>query len=149
MSLLKSHSGFTLMELLLVIGMLGIMAALVISAINPTKQLGEARDTQRRSDINQLKKSVLQYVIDGNDEGTLPLTIGTAIAICSSANTGASCNGTGTGYDASYLVPNYLTDIPSDPDIVNSGVSGYHIYKDNGTFLQVCSPSLDEACAGG
>lgn len=43
------HSGFTLMELLIVIGVLGILAAGLLAAIDPFEQLKKARDTNNRS----------------------------------------------------------------------------------------------------
>ena len=57
-------SGFTLIELLLVIGIIAILAAIVIVAINPSKQLGDARDAQRRSDVNTILNGFWQYAID-------------------------------------------------------------------------------------
>ena len=70
----SARKGFTLIELLLVIGIIAILAAIVIVAINPTKQLGDARDAQRRSDVNTLLNAIWQYAIDNG--GNLPCQSG-------------------------------------------------------------------------
>ena len=59
-----AKAGFTLVELLMVIGIIGVLAAIVVVAINPTKQLGSARDTKRRSEVNSILNAVSQYAID-------------------------------------------------------------------------------------
>ena len=45
-------SGFTLVELLIVIGLLGAIALIVISAINPIEQSNRARDTKYKADVD-------------------------------------------------------------------------------------------------
>ena len=50
-----------------------ILAGIVILAINPTKQLGDTRNAERRSDVLTLLNAVYQYSIDRN--GSLPSTI--------------------------------------------------------------------------
>ncbi len=56
--------GFTLIELLLVIGIIAILAAIVIVAINPTRQLGQARDTQRANSVRTILNAATQYYVD-------------------------------------------------------------------------------------
>lgn len=46
--------GFTMIELLIVIAVLGILAVAVLSAINPIEQINRSRDTGGRSDAEQL-----------------------------------------------------------------------------------------------
>src|SRR3989339_286724 len=53
--------GFTLVELLIVIGLLGAIALIVISAINPIEQSNRARDTKFKSDGSNLVSAIERY----------------------------------------------------------------------------------------
>lgn len=55
----KKQTGFTIVELLIVIVVIGILAAITIVAYNGIQN--RARDTQRRSDIAQIKKALQAY----------------------------------------------------------------------------------------
>ncbi len=55
------EGGFTLVELLIVIGLLGAIAIIVISAINPIEQSNRARDTKYRADATQLISAIERY----------------------------------------------------------------------------------------
>src|SRR4030065_2746270 len=86
----QSRSGFTLLEVLLVIAIIAILAAIVIIAINPSKQLAEARNAQRRSDINTILNAVYQYSID--NKGSIPASITTSITeICKTGVASGTC----------------------------------------------------------
>lgn len=132
----KFRYGFTLIELLLVIGIIAILAAIVIVAINPTKQLGDARDAQRRSDVNTILNAVYQYAIDNN--GTLPSGIPTgtassAIEICRTTIADSACevNASQSGVNLESLTGSYLVGVPVDPQAVNSTGTFYKIHKDS------------------
>ncbi|MBU2213454.1 type II secretion system GspH family protein [Patescibacteria group bacterium] len=140
---------FTLIELLLVIGIIAILASIVIVAINPTKQLGDARNAQRRSDVNTVLNAVYQYAIDNN--GTLPGAIptGTAKLICESTTTGLSCTdvapGGVEGVDLSSLVGTYVVDIPADPQDAVTGTVGYTIIQDANGRVTVAAPGAEQS----
>lgn len=53
--------GFTLVELLIVIGILGAIALIVIAAINPIEQANRARDARFKADGSQLISAVERY----------------------------------------------------------------------------------------
>jgi type IV pilus assembly protein PilA len=139
-TLIPRRSGFTLIELLLVIGIIAILASIVIVAINPTKQLGDARNAQRRSDVNTILNAVYQYYVDTN---SLPTGITTtAKGICMTG--AASC---ANGVDLSVLTTNgrYLVRIPYDPQAVTTGTGSlYTIAVDAGNRLTVAAPNAEQ-----
>lgn len=53
--------GFTLIELLIVMAILGVLAVVVLVAINPAEQMRRARDTGRISGTQQLGRAVQAY----------------------------------------------------------------------------------------
>jgi prepilin-type N-terminal cleavage/methylation domain-containing protein len=107
------RKGFTLLEMLLVVALIAILASIVILAINPGKQLAEARNAQRQSDVNTILTAIYQYSID--HDGDLPgnIPVGSAEIICKEGV--PVC---GTLIDLSDLTLNetYLTAIPQDPN---------------------------------
>lgn len=60
---LYTKKGFTLVELLIVIGLLGAIALIVISAINPIEQANRARDTKYKADAGQLVSAIDRYFV--------------------------------------------------------------------------------------
>jgi prepilin-type N-terminal cleavage/methylation domain-containing protein len=53
------RKGFTLIELVVVIGILAVLLTIVLVAINPARQFKQANDTKRRSDVNAILNAVL------------------------------------------------------------------------------------------
>jgi len=68
-SLKKRQSGFTIVELLIVIVIIGILATLVIVTFSGIQQ--KARDTKRKTDINALDSHVEAYYANSGNYPTL------------------------------------------------------------------------------
>lgn len=66
-------SGFTLIELLIVIAILGVLAVVVLVAINPVQQLARTRDAGRISSVSQLGHAIqAYYTAHGGEEDDFP-----------------------------------------------------------------------------
>ena len=131
--------GFTLLEILLVIAIIAMLAAIVIIAINPAKQLADSRNAQRETDINTILNATYQYAVDNN--GSIPATItSTPTAICA---TGGTCTGL---VDLNLLTTNekYLVRIPSDPTGSTADSAGYNISRSVNNRIVVSAPSAEQ-----
>jgi prepilin-type N-terminal cleavage/methylation domain-containing protein len=69
----KIYKGFTLIELLIVIAILGVLAVVVLVAINPVQQLARTRDSGRISSVAQIGHAIEAYMASHN--GTYPTTL--------------------------------------------------------------------------
>ncbi|MDP2874213.1 MAG: prepilin-type N-terminal cleavage/methylation domain-containing protein [bacterium] len=58
--------GFTLIELVIVIGILAILVAVVISVLNPARFLAKSRDTRRQSDLKMVQAALEAYYSQNN-----------------------------------------------------------------------------------
>ena len=68
-SIRKNNRGFTIVELLIVIVVIGILAALVVVTYNGIQQ--KARDTERKTDINALHGQLEAYQAQNGKYPTL------------------------------------------------------------------------------
>jgi prepilin-type N-terminal cleavage/methylation domain-containing protein len=101
----RASKGFTLLEILLVIAAIGILAAIVLVAINPNRQINQARQAAINSDKNTIEKALQQRLID---TGNYPAELdGVQRKICSSAVNTPDC------INLSSLIPDYIAAIPS------------------------------------
>jgi len=113
------QKGFTLIELLVVIGILAILFSIVLIAINPAKQFGQANDTKRRSDTLQILNTIHQYVAE--HAGILPTGLGDGKTAIPVADIG---NGSGMIDLCDLLTPTYISALPVDPAVSGGQTAG-------------------------
>ncbi len=106
---LRRRGGFTLIEIILVIGILGLLLAITLVAINPGKQFSQANNTKRRNDVIAILNAIQQYTID--NKGVLPSSITTTTQTIQKTSGVDLCG---------LLVPTYIASLPVDP-LTNSG----------------------------
>jgi type II secretion system protein G len=68
----KTASGFTLIELVVVIGILAILAVAGLFALNPIAQFQKANDARRKADLSQIQKALETYY---QDNGSYPIEV--------------------------------------------------------------------------
>lgn len=132
-----TKKAFTLIEVLLVVAIIAILAGIVILAINPTKQLGDANEARQQADVTTILNGVYEYAIDNG--GAIPASITTtATEICATGT--ATC--TANTVELNDLTDNeqYLVSIPVDPEgnTLATGV-GYTILKTANNRVTVAS----------
>jgi len=137
--------GFTLIEVLIVIGILAILAGIVLVAVNPSRQFAQARDSQRTSNVNSILNALGQnmaenkglFLCDGVEK---EIPIVEKLIKSPEGSDGLDL------YDC--LIPRYIAEIVSDPtkgSFVSSEEynTAYKIIKTLDNRITVSAPEVE------
>jgi prepilin-type N-terminal cleavage/methylation domain-containing protein len=116
-------SGFTIVELLIVIVVIGILAAITIVAYNGVQD--RANDTRRQSDISNVQTIVEKYAAEN---GTYPSTGGLSVV--------RSDDNCFAGSSQADWIPSVAEKLPQsvpNPGKGRSGLGGCYLYSSDGT----------------
>jgi len=136
----KSARGFTLIEILVVIGIIAILAGIVLVAINPARQFRQANDSQRTSNVNAILNAVGQRIAD--NRGAFNGLTGCTVAIPATAReivveADAGNVDANTEFNVACLTPTYLPSIPFDPSTGTASSTKYNIVQDSNGRITV------------
>ena len=121
----SAQKGFTLVELLVVIGILATLLAITLIAINPARQFSQSNNTQRSSNVNAILNAVHQYAAD--NRGAVPAGISTTVQ--NIANTGADI--------CADVITTYMAALPRDPSLTGGNITDCTVAYDSGyTIVQ-------------
>ena len=143
----NKKTGFTIVNLVMAIGVLVVIAASVLVVVNPTKRIGQTKDARRLADITAIARAVEAYEIDNHQipsdlAAATSLSVGEKFVLCGSSGS-LTCDG--QTYDClvvddSDFLGVYLPELPVDPDKSSSADSGYYVTRqaDNNMVFGVC-----------
>ncbi len=121
--MISKNKGFTLVELLVVISILGVLATIALGSFRSSQARG--RDAERKSDLKQIVSSLELYYAD---HGKYPVSVSGSIGGCPSTSQSACTWGSGQFTDTKTV---YFKVIPKDP---LSAYSYYYRIVDAGTY---------------
>lgn len=100
----KSHKGFTLIEILVVISIIGLLSSIILISVNEARL--KSHDALRVSQIRQIAHAVELYYAD---HLTYP------VMLCDSRPLGGNTCWLPGGAFYNLLVPQYISSLPLDP----------------------------------
>jgi len=145
--LAKSRPAFTLIEILVVIGIISVLAGIVIIAINPAKQFAQARNTERQSNVGAILNAIGQRMADNKGVFSGTFNVNGTSYNCPSLPVNTTYISSATGVDLTCLTPTYIaSQIPVDP---NGGIwtdrsnydTRYTVIVDAVGSVTVCAPN--------
>lgn len=139
---MSRQSGFTLLEILLTIGIIAVLATVVVVSLDPVERFKDARDSRRLADIESILSAIHQYVID--NQGNYPSGLDTSERQIGSASSGCalggSCSVSSDGcVDLDQSLERYLKNVPFDPESGSAARTHYSVQLDDNNIVTVRS----------
>lgn len=135
------HSGFTLIEMLVVIAIISVLAAIVLFSVEEARK--SSRDKQRKIDLKNMQLAVELYkeahdVYPLSCKGDQPNRLNS----WGGALTGNQSCSNPSDYMIVGVVPNFISKLPKDPR--ESGSAGYVYASDGKTYKIMALQTLEK-----
>ena len=137
------QGGFTLIEILIVIGIIAVLAAIVLVAINPVRLFNKADDSQRWNDVNAILSAVGQEIVE--ERGVIPAAIPDE-----SVDADDKVIADDVVDICGILVPDHMASLPRDPDAGDAYatceddyITGYSIERDGDNISVFVAGEVD------
>jgi|GEM_PF-1986043 prepilin-type N-terminal cleavage/methylation domain-containing protein len=133
MKITNKNKGFTILEIMLVITLMGILIGISIVLLRPNERVAATRNIVRKTDISNIYKALEYYKV--KNKGIVLNTITTNYQeICDTGTLSSTdalpnanyCNGK---LDLRVLVPTYIKSIPKDSQATDTASTGYELAK--------------------
>ena len=139
---MRARSGFTLVEILIVVIILGILAAIVIPQF--TDASTQARESSLRSDLQTMRSQIELYKIQHNDQ--LPTDGGLAFGVAMTSYTTIAGVLAAVQAPADGVYGPYLQKVPTNPfnndDTVTEAATDTGIAGDTGWFFNTATGAV-------
>ena len=140
---ISANSGFTLVEMLVVLGLIALLSSIVLIAVNPSRQFKLGRDSERSAHLTALLNAIGQDMAENKGQ----FMCGTSTKALPTVSTQISS--TVGDFDlASCIVPLYLANMPYDPNgsstyftTTSNYRTGYSIMQDANAHITLTAPS--------
>ena len=128
---LRNKKGFTLVELLVVISIIGLLAGMIIVNITVVRQ--KSRDSKRKADLASIQAALEMY----NDQNSsYPMVA----ASCANVSSYLQSKNTADWVASPVITPEYISILPKDP--INRDESFYG-YCSNGTDYKLIASNME------
>jgi len=136
---MNTKKGFTLLELLIVIGILAILSTTIVLVINPAELLEKARDSRRISDLNTVKTAIAYYLTETGDP-SIGLSANSYSHV-SGVNCATTENSTSSqAIDGTGWIPVAFSDLTGGAPIANLPVDPNASTESTGNYYYVYLP---------